>query len=249
VIDPVDTSAPGAGTAETPANGAPGGPGVAPRAGEPAPPGTSAGRTRSFREGQAQRQSITRERLGVWLVVVILVAAVLTLALVHPSSSSNPYQFPPPAPTIAVHLGLPVTSSVACGSGATASTERIPWTGSTQPLSSGNIVVRLYEIADGDVIGDPTAVANATPSSSCAGAPPDGPASWYVVLAAPGGTNLLTYTVDAGWSSVMHGPTNVTVENGSSLTLVTNESWAGTGRALGVYGFVNDTSVSGSVPL
>jgi len=221
---------------------------VPPRAGGAPALGGLGGRTRSFREAQAQRRNDRRERLGVFVVVVILVGALLTVATYHPFGSSS-YNFPPPGPNIVVHLGTSSTGEVACGLGGTAYTERIPWINSTRPLTSGEVYLRLYEIGDGDVIGDPMAVANATPTDPCGGAPPDAGALWYLVLAAPSGTNLLTFTVDGGWASVAPGPSNIPIENASALILVTNESLAGTGRGLGVYGFVNDTPVTGSTLL
>ncbi len=231
-----------------PPAGPPGSPVAPPRTGGAPAPGGLGGRARSFREAQSQRRSDRRERLGVFLVVVILVGALLTVATYHPFGSS-PYNFPPPGPTIVVHLGTSSTGEVTCGLGGTAYTERIPWTNSTRPLTSGEVYVRLYEIGDGDAIGDPSAVANATPTNPCGGAPPDTGALWYLVLVAPSGTNLLTFTVDGGWASVAPGPSNIPIENASALILVTNESLAGTGRGLGVYGFVNDTSITGSTLL
>jgi hypothetical protein len=223
-------------------------------AGVPAPPGSADGRARAFRQEQAKRRKAWRQRVAAFLVVTILVIGfyvILTDSIFtsRPHSSSPSSGLPSPGPPIAVHLGTPSVRTISCGAGGTAYAERIPWTNSTRPVMTGDFYVAVYEIADGDFIGDPGAVANATSSSLCAGVPPDSGALWYAVLAAPNGTNLLTYTVGGGWASVTHGLSQFWVENGSALTLVTDVSLAGTGREVAVYGGVDGSSIDGSIPL
>ncbi len=180
-------------------------------------------------------------------------AAVIALAVytvvVHPYSGSSGYSLPPQGPSIAVYFGTPSITSVACGFGGSAFAERIPWNYATGSVTTGDLNARVYEIADGDYIADPNAVANATGSNVCAGPAPSPETVWYVVLVAPNGTNLLTYTVDQGWVPVAGGPSNLGVENDSALILITHASFAGTGRGFSVYGIANQSPISGSVPL
>ena len=173
----------------------------------------------------------------------------LYTVIARPYAPSTGYMFPTPGPTIVVHFGEPVESAVACAAGGTAYAERIPWVNATHPVTTGDVTLRVYEIADGDYIGDPNAVANVTPSNPCNGLPPSLDEVWYAALAAPDGTNVLTYTVDQGWAPVTPGPSNVTIENGSTVVLVTHASLAGTGRGFSVFGIANDSVISGSVPL
>jgi len=221
-----------------------------PRAGTPAPPGSFDGRARSFREEQTKRRSAQRERIGTFLVVIIIVLGVYTIVTARPYSASSRYQFPPLGPEIVVNLATPSGASpVTCTAGGTAYTERVPWTNSTQPVSTGDVSVRVYEIFDGDTIGDPNAVANVTSTNVCAGAPPDSTALWYAVLAAPNGTNLLTYTGGHQWTAVTTGPSDIQVENGSALILVTNVSLAGSGRGIAVLGLTGTSQIRGTVAL
>lgn len=220
----------------------------APRPGEPAPPGSFDGRARSFRERQADRRSARRQAVGAIFVVAVIALGVYTVLTARPYSSSA-YQLPSPGPLITVHLGTPSTSTITCSAGGTAYVERIPFSNATQPIATGNVFVRVSEIWDGDFIGDPGVVANATPSNLCAGVAPDATSIWYVVLAAPGGTNLLTYTVARGWAAVTHGSSNVGIQNDSTIILLTYTSLAGTGRGLSVVGTENGSLIRGVVPL
>jgi len=207
------------------------------------------GRSRSFRERQARRKSARREHVGQLLVVVIIVLGIVTIVTARPQSSSSISGYPSPGPPIAVQFGTPSAGTLSCTGGGTAYTERIPWEGSTQQVTTGDVYVRVYEIWDGDYVGDPGAVANATPSNLCAGTPPDSNALWYVVLTAPNGTNLLTYTAASAWVSLTHEPWNIPIEGGFSLVLVTGESLAGTGRGFAVGGFANGSPINGAIPL
>jgi len=219
------------------------------RAGRPAPPGSAEGRAHAFRESEARRREEVREQIGVVLVVVIIVLGVYTLLGAKPYTSSATIAPPPSGPTIHVTLGTPAVGSVACSGGGTAYTERIPWNGSTQPLTTGDINLRVYEIWDRDYITDPHAVANATTSNVCAGTPPNPIALWYVVMAAPNGTNILTYTQANDWTSLTPAPANQWIENGSALVLVTQMPLDNTGRGFQVYGYSAGSVVFGTLPL
>jgi len=207
------------------------------------------GRARTFRESQARRRSARRGQIGQILVVAILVLAVYTIVTARPYSPSSLDRFPSPGPPIVVDFGTPNVSSVACAGGGQAYAERIPWMNSTLPVTTGDLNVRVYEIWDGDIVGDPNVVANATSTNLCAGSPPDSRALWYAVLTAPNGTNLLTYTVDNGWASLTRDAWNVWIQNGSFVTLVTGISLAGTGRGFAVVGSEGGSSINGAVPL
>jgi hypothetical protein len=228
---------------EVPPNGA-----GLPRAGEPAPPGSFNGRASSFRKEEAKRRRARRERVVVILAAAIIVLGIYTVLTARPYSSSL-YELPSPGPVILVHLGTPSVGTLACSAGGTATVERIPWTNSTKLVSTKNFVVHVTEIWDGDYIGDPNVVANVTSSNLCAGVAPDSTTKWYVVLTAPNGTNLLTYTVAGAWASVSQGPSNIEIENNSALDLVTYTSLAGTGRGLVIAGIVNGSLIRGVVPL
>jgi hypothetical protein len=186
--------------------------------------------------------------VGVLVVVLILAFGIYTVT-VRPYAGASAYKFPVPGPTIVVTFGSPIVSEVSCTTGGTAYVERIPWINSSQPVTSGDLNVRVYEIADGDYIGDPNAEANVTSSNVCGGPPPSATTVWYTVLSEPGGPNLITYTVDDGWVAVGSGASNLGIENGSALTLVSHEMFAGTGRGISVYGLANDSPISGSVAL
>lgn len=182
------------------------------------------------------------------LVVVVVFGAYTVLA--EPANSLlTGNGLPNVGPPVLVTFGTLSVAPVTCGSGGTAYAERIPWVNSTRPVTTGDVYVEVYAIFDGDIIGRANAVANATPSNLCSGAPPDPVALWYVVLEAPNGTNLFTYTPAGSWTSVTHGSNDVEIENGSTLVLVTSSSLAGTGRGLKVFGFVDDAPIMGAVAL
>jgi len=249
VIDPSRTSPSKDRPVESPLAGDRRGTVDPPPAAPPGRPGSNGGRARSFRQEQARRRGARRERIGELVVVAVIVLGIYTVVSARWYSPPSSYTPPPSGPTIVVHLGTPSESTLPCAAGGTAYAERIPWINSTQPITTGDVNLRVYEIADGDYIGDPGAVANVTSSNVCAGTPPTTATVWYMVLAAPNGTNLLTYTVDNGWTSVTPGPSNVELENGSALILVTHVSLAGRGRGFSVYGISNESPISGSVPL
>lgn len=208
-----------------------------------------AGRAGAFRREYAARRSAQRERIGQVMVVAIIVLGVYAILTAKPVSSSSDYVPPRLGPTIVVHLGSPLVSSVPCGAGGTVVAERIPWVDASQPITTGDIALRVYEIWDGDFIGDPNAAPNVSASSLCAAALPNPATQWYAVLASPNSTNLLTYTVAQGWVAVTHGPWNFPVENGSALVLVANPSLADSGRGFQVFGFADGSPILGSVPL
>ena len=216
--------------------------------GDLAQPGRHEGRARAFREQQTQRRGGRREVIGTLLAAAIIVLGVYTIATAHPYSSSS-YDFPGSGPVITIHFGPPSVSTVSCGSGGTVYAEHIPWANASSKVVTGELVVHVSEIWDGDYIGDPGVVANATASDVCAGPPPSSTSIWYVVLVAPDGTNLLTYSVASSWSSVSHGAVSIGVANGSAIVLVTHESLAGTGRGLEVVGEVNGSLIRGVTPL
>jgi len=221
-----------------------------PRAGEPMPPGSSDGRARAFREREAERRKLRRDRVGAVLVVVIILLGVYAIAAARPYNPSNQSSQPKPGPPILVTLGTPILRQITCSSGASAYAERIPWNGSTATVTTGDVAVHLYEVIDGDFIPDIQIIANATPTNPCAGAPP--PAMnwlWYVVLSAPNGTNILAYDVTQGWTAIGGGTWNIPIENGSAVTVITGMSASQRGLGFAVVGFSNGSTIAGTVPL
>lgn len=214
----------------------------------PAAPGAFDGRARSFRERQIDRRRSRRERAVDVLAVGIVLLAVYAVATARPYSSPQT-SVPKSGPSVGVNFGTPSVTTLACTAGGIAYAESIPWVGSSRPVNTGQVVVHVSEIWDGDYIPDSGAVANATPSNLCAGAAPASKTAWYVVLQAPNGTNLLTFTVAQEWVSLSHGTADILVENGSALILLTYQSLAGTGRGLSVVGEANGSVIRGVTPL
>ncbi len=232
--------------------GTPGAVGPAPK-GRPRGSKVFRGRARAFRQDYVRRQTLRRNRVADVVLVALIVVGAYAIVTERPgyllSTLRSLESTPGPGPPVVVHFGTPSTGTVSCTAGGTAYTESVPWNSSTETLTTGEVFVRLYEVWDGDNIPDPNAVANATPSSLCAGTPPDATALWYIVFVAPDGTNLLTYTETGAWSSVTGGSTNLPIYDGSALVVVSYDSLAGTGRGLEVVGFAGSSPISGKVLL
>jgi hypothetical protein len=224
-----------------------------PGPGEPARPGTFEGRASTFRQAEAVRRRARRERyVEVVLVAVILIGSYSIVAGRSDSTSIQGFMVAPIAagPPILVHLISSATdSSVSCGGGGTAYVENITWFSSSQPLYSSEVFIGIYEIWDGDPIPDLLVVPNATASSVCAGTPPGSGSLWYLVLAAPNGTNLLTYDQTSQWAPVGSGASDVLIASGSNLVLVSNTALSNTGRGLKLIGSVDGSQITGSVAL
>lgn len=226
-------------------------PEVTARAGEPAPPGSSEGRARSFREREALRRGRRREWIGQLLVVVIILLGIYAIVSARPFVPSTAPGPPTPGPPITVNLSKPVVGQVTCGNDAIAYTEQVVWANSTAVVTTNEVSPRVYELFDGDIVTDIGVTANVSSSTVCAGAPPSGGGliSWYVVLLAPNGTIQLSYTFSQGWKAIGTGPANLPVANGSSLVVVVDPEIAGTGYGLAVVGTAAGSSIHGSVPL
>lgn len=232
-------------------DGGPASPASSPRrAGEPAPPGSADGRARTFRERESKRRSILRDRIGQILVVVIIIVGVYAIVSARPFNPSSGSSSPGPGPPVAVTLGTPLAGNVTCGNGGVAYTERTVVTGSTSPIITGYIAVHVYEILDGDFIPDYLAHPNITATSVCAGSPPS-PTNflWYVALAAPNGTVLLSYTTTLGWKAIGNASWNIPVEAGAALVVVTGTSIDCHGLGLAVVGFAGGSPIRGTIPL
>jgi hypothetical protein len=221
----------------------------APRGGSAAAPAYR-GRASAFRHAEAKRRSARRERITDAVLAVAVLVGAYGIVTSPPNSlwTANGLAGSP-GPAVRVNFGAVSVSTVSCGSGGTAYVERIPWTNSTRPVTTGDVYVEVYAIFDGDNLGlgDPAALV--TPSSACAGSPPDSIALWYVVLEGPNGTNLATYTVANAWTGVSGGPADLPIGNSSALVLVSNSSLAGSGRGLKVLGFLDEGPISGAVVL
>ncbi len=207
------------------------------------------GRAQAFRREQEELRRARRELLGNIVVVLIIGLGVYAILTARPFNPASVYTPPPTNPPISVKLGTPNVSAVTCAAGAPAFAERIVWLNSSEPVRTGDVDVRVYEIWDNDWITDPNVVANATPTSVCAGPAPFSVTDWYVVLSAPNGTNLLYYTDGSGWVSVSGAPWNIEITDGSSFVVVTDPAIAQTGRGFAVYGYENGSLIEATTPL
>lgn len=215
----------------------------------PSPPGGTLGRAGAFRRADAKRKGARHERYADVILAVVLVLGAYLIVTTPPNSLLSDNGVGTPGPPVRVNFGSVSVSTVPCSSGGSAYAERIPWTNSSRPVTTGDIDLEVYAIFNGDNIGRGDPVAVVTSSNVCAGSPPDPVALWYVVLQAPNGTNLLTYTVASSWTSVAAGPSNVGIQNASSLVLVSNSSLAGSGRGLKIIGFLGEAQIEGAVVL
>jgi hypothetical protein len=182
------------------------------------------------------------------VIIILGIYAIVSARPFVPSSGPGP---PTPGPPIAVNLTAPVVGQVTCGNGGTAYTDRVVWSNSTAPVTTREVSPRVYELWDGDIVNDIGVTANVSSTSVCAGDPPSGGGliSWYVVLTAPNGTIELSYTFSQGWTSVTGGASDITIENGMSMIVVTSPDIAGKGYGFAVVGEANGSSIHGSVPL
>ena len=221
-----------------------------PAAAPPVAARAAGGRARAFRRAETERRRGRRERYAdVVLLAVAVVAAVLIVTTPPNSLLSGNGSSGSPGPPVRVNFGSVSVSAVPCAAGGTAYAERIPWTNASRSVTTTDIDLEVYAIFDGDNIGRGNPVANATPTNVCAGSPPDPTALWYVVLQAPNGTNVLTYTIADSWAGIAGGPSELAIANDSTLVLVSNSSLAGTGRGLKLVGFVGEDTVEGAVVL
>lgn len=143
--------------------------------------------------------------------------------------------------SVVVDFGAPIVATATCLNGQSTSVEAVPWLGSSAPLSTANISVELVELIDGDVDGGPIAPPSVTPNYVCGQAFESAWAAWYVVLANPSGENLAYYSYSTGWVNL--AGVTVPIENGSSLTLVSDPSFAGLSFALCVIGHVGGPTI------
>lgn len=249
MMDPAEPSLPTGSTEGPPASGSVPASPVPGRAGEPAPPGTFDGRTRSFRERQTKQRSLRRERIGQIVVVAIIVLGIYAIVSAKPF---NPFSTPgnsTPAPPVTINFSAPVGGQVPCGGGGTGYTDRIVWMNSSAAISTGDVYFLIKE-PDGDLVPDQGVVVNVTSSNVCAGVPPNSVTwSWYVVLVAPNGTNLLTYTSDHGWASVAHEPLYIQIQDGAALVVVTGGPFYHRGFTFWVEGSLNGAPIHETIVL
>ena len=74
-------------------------------------------------------------------------------------------------------------------------------------------------------------------------------AAWYVVLENPAGTNLAFFSYSQGWVNIAQAGQGVPITNGSSLTLVSDPSFAGLSFALCVLGDVEGSTINACAQL
>ncbi len=183
-------------------------------------------------------------RLAATVVIAVALLAILTARPVAPTASSGAAP-----PTTTVTLGSPTVTQVTCAGGAPAYAERVPWIAASAPVTSGDLVPKIVELFDGDIVNDPGAMPNATASNVCAGASPTGAARWYGVVSDPTGANVLTYTLGQGWAGIGTEPANQPIANDSTLTIVSGGSFSNSGYGLKIVGFANGSPIVGSITL
>lgn len=207
-------------------------------------------RARAYRTAREQRSQRRHDLAVIVVAIVVVLASVYVLADARSIESSLAGGgVGPTPPPITVTFGTPSISSISCGDGGSVYAERIGWVNASEPLTTGEVVPRVYEIADGDFVNDPGSTPNVTASNLCAGATPTTPSRWYAVLVDPSGANTLSYTVAGGWAAVGSGPTNIAILDDSALVVVMNPSLSGGGYGLRIVGFSNGAEVQGSIVL
>ena len=125
------------------------------------------------------------KRVGQLVSILVILLGIYALTTARPYSGPAGGGIPnststAPGPPIAVQFGTPSVRNVSCAGGGTAYAERIPWVNSSSPLTTKSVWPIVYEIWDGDYIGDPNAAASATPTNVCAGSAPGSIWAWYV---------------------------------------------------------------------
>jgi hypothetical protein len=185
------------------------------------------------------------------VLLAIIVGVALLWTPLHPAPptvTSRPGGGGNNAP-IEVTFGTPTTSNVTCGNGANVTLETVPWDHATATVRTGDIVLEVRELFDGDVVGGPTVTPDVTTTNDCAGAPPGSGHSWYAVLANPAGTNLASFSYSQAWTPINGAPPSVIVTNGATVTILIVPAVANLGYGLFVYGGENGPNVEGSVTL
>jgi hypothetical protein len=209
--------------------------------------GTTAGTASEYRR---RRSAVRAERWGLYARIAagaVIVVALLVIVTARPTvPGSVPGPTPPPT---TVSFGSPAVSQISCAQGTSAYAERIPWVSTSAPVTSGDLVPHVIELFDGDIVYDPGASPNASATNVCQGASPVGNQRWYVVLSTPAGANVLTYTIEQGWAGIGGGPANLGIANDSSLTIVSNQDFSGSGFGLKIVGFANGAPIEGQVTL
>jgi hypothetical protein len=201
---------------------------------------------------RAHDRTAFRFSLVMVLVLSVAVAVAVLWPAFHPApgpaSGTTGASNGPGASTIYVTLGHPSVSTYSCGDGKGVSLESIPWLRSTARVETGEFVIEVRELADGDVVGGPTAKLNVTSSNLCAGAPPS-TYTWYSVIQTPTGTNVASFDYVQGWATVGGAPSSDPVVGNSTINLLIAPGVAGLGYGLFLYGVVNGPNVLGNVTL
>lgn len=205
-----------------------------------------------YRQERSRSQAAMRYTALLVVALALIVGAALLWTPLHPAPpqpTKSKGGGSGPSGTVTITLGKPTLANVTCGNGASVELETVPWVRATSTLTTGDLVMEIRELADGDVVGGPTTPPDVTGTNDCAGSPPSGGLAWYAVLANPAGTNIATFSYSQSWSPVGGAPPSPTVAAGSSITLLVVPSVANHGYGLFVYGSINGPNVAGSVTL
>jgi len=225
---------------------------AAPAAGTPGPEPPSHranadGPAASFRTGRGR--SVARRRRVAGGIAAALIAATVVFLVLHsqpapaPTATGSPGGGSDggggPSSKVSVTLGTPDAGTTVCGSGGSSPSERIPWLGSSVPISTAELNLLVVELADGDILPGIAGAPGVTSTDPCEGNPPGPSYHWYLVLSDPSGANVAYYTLPMGWVTLAGGAANLTVANGSSFLLLISPSVAGIGYGLALQGFVD----------
>lgn len=166
-----------------------------------------------------------------------------------PTSGGGSVNSAPGGPTDSVTLGTPSLHSAVCGNGATVTTESVTWVGADVTPTTGQVYLEVVELLDGDVDGGSAPVPTVTNSSVCGGSPLAVNPSWYVVLQAPAGANIASYSYPTGWVILDPASGTPPISNGSTLVLVSDPPLAGTSFALCAMGGIDGLSIDACAQL
>jgi len=146
---------------------------------------------------------------------------------------------------VQVVLSQPILGHVGCGTPRNFSTEALRINSTTAPLTTKLITLTVVELGDGDFINSVSTAPEVNSSSVCLSTPPVGGISWYVVLVAPSGANIASFTYSQGWAPVSGATVPAPFTNGSALCFVFAQSVAGLGYGVYVQGVEGGPLVTG----
>lgn len=213
----------------------------------------SAGPSRHPLAGDFRRQRNRRDRRARTVVGVLLVAGLVTLAVFFgPGASPYGSQGPSnggssssgPSGSVSVTLGPVIVATTTCADGESTTMEILPWVSASAPVSTNEIMLEIHELIDGDIDGGPTAYPSVSASYVCGAPLQSAWTSWYAVLQNPAGINVAFFSYSQGWVNLNQPGVGITIENGSTLAVLSDPSYAGVSFALCVLGDVGAPTIN-----